>query len=125
MSDEEWNQRLQKSEERRRQKDAQIQKEVEQERATAKEAAVKIITPYLAMVNGQRSIRRSLQRNSRLTMRSQLETKLPLKSGKPPMLKLVGSWLVSLWRSISRWIKFSDTTCKFLAFESFMRLKCL
>ncbi|KAL3600114.1 hypothetical protein FPOAC2_04345 [Fusarium poae] len=55
MSDEEWNQRLQKSEERRRQKDAQIQKEVEQERATAKEAAVKIITPYLAMVNGQRT----------------------------------------------------------------------
>ncbi|OBS23305.1 hypothetical protein FPOA_03854 [Fusarium poae] len=60
MSDEEWNQRLQESEERRRQKDAQIQKEVEQERATAKEAAIKILTPYLAMVNGQREYQAKL-----------------------------------------------------------------
>ncbi|EKJ70220.1 hypothetical protein FPSE_09594 [Fusarium pseudograminearum CS3096] len=60
MSDEEWNRRLQASEERRRKKEAQIQLEMEQQHATAKEAAIKILAPYMATVNGQREYQAKL-----------------------------------------------------------------
>ncbi|KAM0431724.1 hypothetical protein ACHAQK_010041 [Fusarium lateritium] len=54
MSDEEWNRIIQESTERRQKQEAKIQQELAQKHATAKEAAIKILAPYLAMIKRQR-----------------------------------------------------------------------
>jgi len=54
MSDEEWNRRAKAAEERRQKEEAKVETELNERRATAKEAAIKVLTPYLAMVKRQR-----------------------------------------------------------------------
>ncbi|KAM0226718.1 hypothetical protein ACHAP5_012331 [Fusarium lateritium] len=54
MSDEEWNRTIQKSTDRRLKQEAKLREELAQKESTAKEAAIKILTPYLAMINRQR-----------------------------------------------------------------------
>ncbi|KAH7183239.1 uncharacterized protein B0J16DRAFT_373744 [Fusarium flagelliforme] len=54
MSDEEWNRRMEAANKRRQQEEAKIEQELAQKCATAKEAAIRVLNPYLATVKRQR-----------------------------------------------------------------------
>ncbi|KAF4985527.1 hypothetical protein FGRMN_11174, partial [Fusarium graminum] len=54
MSDETWNKLIKEAEGRRLKKEAKLQQQLLERHATAKEAAMKVLPPYLAMVRRQR-----------------------------------------------------------------------